>query len=202
MDLKYTKEYNRELSLTEKFYIREITLGVATTLKHFFNNWPLRHKQTQTKFYPEERMYVTNRVRGRHYLTKRSDGRLTCVACQMCAIACPTNVIHIEVEKLDEPYYTGRQKIDRRPKTFTIDQLTCIYCGMCVEACPEDAIRMDGGHVALAVVEREEGVVRRDLLLEFNQGPHEVRPMDGPNDDKAVAPLEIRPANEVQQREM
>lgn len=200
MGLKYTIENNRPLNFWEKIYFPEIAKGLGVSFRHFWLNW-VGKRNVQTKQYPEERFPLSYRARGRHYLTRRSDGRMTCVACMMCAMACPANVIKIEIAEYDEPYYTGRQKIDRYPKTFTIDQLTCIYCGFCVEACPEDAIRMDSGVTMEAVYDRKDAVVHLEDLIQQPKQEHDkiYNPLSGK--EPAPAPLEVRPEDEVKKRE-
>lgn len=189
MAFKYM-QHNRELNFWEKLYYPEIAKGLAVTLKHFFRNWPLK-RGVATKQYPEESFPLSYRSRGRHYLTRRSDGRLSCVACMMCAMSCPANVIKIEIGELDEPYYTERQKVDRYPVSFTIDQLTCIYCGFCVEACPEDAIRMDSGKTMDAVYDRKDAIMTIDLLSEepVSEAEKIFNPLKGKEPEKA--PLEV-----------
>lgn len=88
--------------------------------------------------YPEEVPKVSERFRGEHRLTKDAEGNMKCVACYMCATACPAQCIHIEAQAAP-PEWEGRDKI---PRTFDIDMLKCIYCGYCVEACPKEAIEM------------------------------------------------------------
>jgi NADH-quinone oxidoreductase subunit I len=75
--------------------------------------------------------------RGEHRL-KKDEGkeREKCVACYMCATACPAECITIVAEEA-----RGRIATSTRPK-FEIDLLKCIYCGMCEEACPCDAIEL------------------------------------------------------------
>ena len=74
--------------------------------------------------------------RGEHYLKKDDAGHVKCVACFMCAAACPAECIHIEAQ----PAPADWKDRERVPKRFEIDMLRCIYCGMCEEACPKDAI--------------------------------------------------------------
>lgn len=196
---------NRELNLWEKLYIPEIAKGMTVSLRHFFRSWPVK-KGVVTQSYPEERFPLSYRSRGRHYLTRRSDGRLACVACMMCAMACPANVIKIEIGELAEPYVTGRQKIDRYPTSFTIDQLTCIYCGYCVEACPEDAIRMDSGNTMPAVTDRRDAVQTIDLLAvaegrERPEAEHDRIVNPRPGDEPVPAPHEVLDAETLKRRE-
>lgn len=200
MPFKYM-DANRPLNTGESFYLGEIVKGMVVTLRHFTQNAFWRKRETSTKAYPEERFPFSYRSRGRHYLTHRSDGRLSCVACQMCALACPANVITIEIGELPQPYYTERQKIDRYPKVFTIDQLSCIYCGMCVEACPEDAIRMDSGQAMIAVERREDAVITIDLLSQAPVPEHELLFNPAKGDEPAAAPLALVPAKSRKARE-
>jgi NADH-quinone oxidoreductase subunit I len=65
-----------------------------------------------------------------------AQGRPKCVACFMCATACPAECISIVAQPAPWP---DRDKV---PAKFEIDLLKCIYCGMCEEACPCDAIEL------------------------------------------------------------
>jgi len=80
----------------------------------------------------------------------REDGKPRCVACYMCATACPAQCIYIEAGEYDSSDPAAESRvIEKFPSVFVIDELRCIDCGLCVEACPKDAIRMDTGqHVA------------------------------------------------------
>ena len=148
-------KHQKPLSPLENLVFWEVIKGMVVTLKHFFVNF-FTHKKTVTVRYPEERQWISSRWRGRHWLTFREDGNVTCVACMMCAMNCPANCIDIKAKELDKPYYTKRQKVDKAPETFTINLGLCVMCGLCVEACPEDAIRMDSGIVGHAVDSRDE----------------------------------------------
>ncbi len=199
MPFKYM-DNRRELNFWEKIYYPEIAKGMKVSIRHFFRNW-IGKRDVVTKQYPEERFPLSYRARGRHYLTHRSDGRLTCVACMMCAMACPANVIKIEIGQLDEPYFTERQKIDRYPKSFVIDQLTCIYCGFCVEACPEDAIRMDSGETMIAVYDRKDAVVNIAHLAQPPKPEHERIYNPLPGKEPVEGHLEMVPPETVKNRE-
>jgi NADH-quinone oxidoreductase subunit I len=104
-----------------------------------------------------------------HRLVPRPDGRPRCVACYMCATACPAQCIYIEAGEYDE------EAIEKYPVRFEIDELRCIVCGFCVEACPKDAIRMDTGTHAPAVLSRPLAVFDKQALV---KGPAVEHPSD------------------------
>jgi len=83
--------------------------------------------------YPEQRPYLAPRWRGRIILS-RINGQERCVACYLCAIACPVDCIALQAAE-DE---TGR----RYPEFFRINFSRCIFCGFCEEACPTYAIQL------------------------------------------------------------
>ena len=88
--------------------------------------------------YPEQKPKVSERFRGEHRLTKDDQGHMKCVACYMCATACPANCINI-VADAAPPEWEARDKI---PRVFEIDMLKCIYCGFCVEGLSQGSHRM------------------------------------------------------------
>jgi len=144
----------------EKLYIPAIVEGLKVTAKHLFDNVS-DIKAVDVLEYPEEQPGdITERYRGLHRLTHRDDGSVRCVACFMCATACPSQCIFIEaVEREDD--------VDEKmPRRFAIDTLECIFCGYCVEACPCDAIRMDTGIFSLIGEKREDFVLEKEQLLE------------------------------------
>lgn len=70
-----------------------------------------------------------------------------CIACKLCAAACPAEAITIE----SEPRPDG----SRRTTKYDIDMTKCIYCGFCQEACPVDAI-VEGPNFEWATMTHEE----------------------------------------------
>lgn len=157
-------------SLKDKLYLPAIAGGMKTTFTHFVKNL----KDTSnlvTMQYPEvQPTDITDRYRGVHRLTKWEDESEKCVACYMCATACPAQCIFIDAEER----FDG--KAEKRPKEFKIDLLECVYCGYCVEACPCDAIRMDTGIFSFTGSSRKEFLVDKEYLManerskDFNDG--------------------------------
>lgn len=138
MAIKIKKIERKKMPLLQRLYLPYIFIGMARTLSHFFKNL-LNSKNIEFLEYPEQRPSdITPRYRGLHRLLKDEKGALKCVACDMCATACPSNCIFIEAREIPNSK-------EKEPIKFNIDLLECVYCGLCVEACPKDAIRMDSG---------------------------------------------------------
>ena len=156
------KVVNRKRSFSDNFYLIAIFAGLRLTISHFLRNLK-NTKKIPTMQYPEERpKEITKRYRGIHRLTKYPDGEIKCVACYMCATACPAECIYIVAKERDD----GKE--EKEPKIFNIDLLECVFCGMCVEACPKDAIRMDTGKITFVGRKREDFVLTKEKLLSFN----------------------------------
>jgi NADH-quinone oxidoreductase subunit I len=84
--------------------------------------------------YPEEKPRIAPRWRGRIILARDPDGEERCVACYLCAVACPVDCIALQ--STEDEY--GR----RYPAFFRINFSRCIFCGFCEEACPTYAIQL------------------------------------------------------------
>jgi NADH-quinone oxidoreductase subunit I len=101
----------------------ELAVGMWVTLKHQF-------RPHVTQEYPRERPELRPRFRGVPRLRDHPDvdGQL-CVACNMCAAACPDRCITVEAK----PRAKGKGK---EAKLFLIDYEKCCLCGLCVDPCP------------------------------------------------------------------
>ncbi|HSF03747.1 MAG TPA: NADH-quinone oxidoreductase subunit I [Solirubrobacterales bacterium] len=137
--------------------IYPILIGLRITFTNLFKTVFLRGASTVQ--FPEQRRPTSGRYRGIHLLTAREDGTPKCVACYMCATACPAECIYIEAGERPE------RTIEKYPTRFEIDLLRCVYCGFCVDACPEEAIMMSREN-DLVGTSREELVIDRDRLME------------------------------------
>lgn len=91
-------------------------------------------KKRVTVQYPEEKPYLAPRFRGRIILSRDPDGEERCVACYLCAAACPVDCIALDTAETED----GR----RYPSFFRINFSRCIFCGYCEEACPTYAIQL------------------------------------------------------------
>jgi NADH-quinone oxidoreductase subunit I len=152
-------------AFAEQSYVVEAMKGVAVVTRQFARNLFAR-KDIVTVQYPEERRPYAERFRGKHRLMKRDDGHgaggnesVRCVACMLCATACPANCITIDAAEHQDG------DIEKYPTKFEVDLLLCIYCGFCEEACPCDAIRLDTGvHTVPTVTRRDQKAGKIDLL--------------------------------------
>ncbi len=102
------------------------------------------------------------RYRGVHVLQRDENGLEKCVACFLCAAACPSNCIYIEAaENTTEHRVSGAE---RYAKVYTIDYNRCIFCGYCVEACPTDAITHGHGF-EIATFNAGDLIYRKEQML-------------------------------------
>jgi NADH-quinone oxidoreductase subunit I len=137
-----------------------ILYGMWLTLLNMLN--VLFRRRASTIQYPEQKRTLSTRYRGIHILTERMDGTPKCVACYMCATACPAECIYIEAGERPE------KTIEKYPTRFEIDLLRCVYCGFCVDACPEEAIIMSRENDLVGTT-REELIIDRDRLMARNK---------------------------------
>lgn len=148
--LNKDQKKERDLNSLEKIYLPEIFKGMWYTLKQIF-------KPKFTMMYPEEQWNPPSIFRGRPVLVE-DEGKERCVACGLCARACPPLAISMQAsENSDDPK-------ERFPDFFEINMLRCIYCGFCEEVCPEEAIVMSKDY-DITFSSREEAVFGKDKLL-------------------------------------
>jgi NADH-quinone oxidoreductase subunit I len=139
-------------------YVPEAIRGLYTTLRHFLHGL-FKYETLPTIPYPTIKTSIPKDYRGKHRLLKRADGSPRCVACGMCAVACPARCIKVDASE------SPNGLIEKKAVRFEIDYLACVFCGLCVEACPADAIRMDTRETSFVHDSREKFVVNMKELL-------------------------------------
>jgi NADH-quinone oxidoreductase subunit I len=145
-----------EIGFWEATFVPAIIEGIKTTLRH------VGDRKTVTQQYPEVKPDLPSHYRGVHRLNRDEQGRVKCVACMLCATACPARCISIEAAAAP-PEWPDR---DKYPAEFVLDELRCIYCGMCEEACPVDAIELT--HIYDLTGETREALnLNKEKLLEI-----------------------------------
>ncbi len=111
--------------------VLDIAKGMGVTLGYLF-------KKPVTVSYPEQKVDVKARFRGRHHLLRHPNGLEKCIGCSLCAAACPSYAIYVEAAENDPENPTSPG--ERYAKIYEINMLRCIFCGFCEEACPTGAV--------------------------------------------------------------
>jgi NADH-quinone oxidoreductase subunit I len=130
--------------------VRTILIGLRITLKYCF-------AKTITVQYPDVQPTIQPRYRGIHHFEIEK-----CVACDMCAKACPVDCIYIEktaARKIEKETDIARGGAVTR---FAIDYAKCMFCALCVPPCPTDCIHMGNVHDLSAYD-------RAGMLVEFTE---------------------------------
>ena len=134
--------------------IRPLVIGFATTFKHLF-------KKPITVNYPDQKVPMFPKYRGKQVLMRDENGLEKCVACGLCSVACPADAIYLEAAENDGTVQAG----PRYASVYQIHKTRCIFCGYCEEACPVGAIFM-GKDYELAVYSKDDFVWdKTDLLV-------------------------------------
>ncbi len=107
---------------------------MLSLLRTIWNVFLHAFRRRATILYPEKKADIPPRWRGRIILSRDPDGQERCVACYLCAVACPVDCISLQATEDDH----GR----RYPEFFRINFSRCIFCGFCEEACPTYAIQL------------------------------------------------------------
>jgi NADH-quinone oxidoreductase subunit I len=133
-----------------------ILKGIFSNLRTLVMIFAHSTRKRDTILYPEVKPYLPPRYRGRIVLTRDPDGEERCVACNLCAAACPVGCISLQKgEKPDGRWY---------PEFFRISFSRCIFCGLCEEACPTSAIQLTPDF-ELGEYDRQNLVYEKEHLL-------------------------------------
>jgi NADH-quinone oxidoreductase subunit I len=139
----------------------ETLRGLKTTLARVVEG-------VNTIQYPEQKVAVYPRFRGRHKLHRFEDstdgqaGLEKCVGCSLCAAACPADCIRVvAAENTPEMRVSAGE---RYAAVYEINMSRCIFCGYCEVACPFDAITM-GHDYELSDYNRGDLIFTKEMLL-------------------------------------
>jgi NADH-quinone oxidoreductase subunit I len=143
--------------------VKEFVDSAAAIGKGLGITWKNMVAPTVTENYPAEPVHFEDRFRGVHILRRDENGLEKCVACFLCAAACPANCIYIEAAENTADHRISAA--ERYAHVYNIDYSRCIFCGYCVEACPCDAITHGQGF-EIAAYDTNTLVWRKEQLLE------------------------------------
>jgi len=143
-------------------YFKEIVVGfwsllggMAVTIRYFV-------KPPVTVRYPRQKIEMSRAYRGYPRLLLDPETRThRCIACEMCARICPSQLIAVAGAKL----VGAKQKV---PYTYVHEYYYCSLCGLCLESCPTAALEFSQEY-RLAGFRREDAVIDHLILLQERQ---------------------------------
>ena len=145
-DMSATQDYFRNVYMS----VKTILIGMRITLKYCFT-------KTITVQYPEVAPTIQPRMRGFHYYEIEK-----CIACDVCARACPVDCIYIEKTKPRKIDKTTGVAMGGAIIRYAIDYSKCMFCGLCIDPCPTGCIHMSNVHDMT-------GYTRADMIVEFTE---------------------------------
>jgi NADH-quinone oxidoreductase subunit I len=134
----------------------DILKGLGTTLREM-------GRKPTTVSYPEQKRPLPPRFRGRHVLHRYPNGLERCIACFLCAGACPADAIYIEAKENTPEHRVSPG--ERYAEVFDINMLRCIFCGYCQQACPTGAITLEHEY-EICEYRPEDFIYHKERLLE------------------------------------
>ncbi len=142
-----------------KVFMVDLIQGLSVTVRY-------QHpKEICTEQYPAQMPKIGERYRGAPRLNINPEtGETLCISCNLCALACPENLIVVSSERNGQ---TKRKDLT----TFTYDTSRCMFCGLCEDACPVDCLELTQDF-EMASYSREGLIWDRQMLEE---GPKPTR---------------------------
>jgi len=142
--------------ILRKIFLVDLFQGLSVTFKY-------QHpKEVCTEQYPMQRPEIAERYRGLPRLNSNPDtGETLCIACDLCALACPE---HLIVTKSERDPNTKKKVLT----SWTYDASRCMFCGLCEDACPTDSLELSQDY-EFATYDRDHFVLDRAKLEQGTQ---------------------------------
>ena len=129
--------------------------GMAVTIRYFV-------KPVVTVQYPRQKIQMSPAYRGYPQLIVDPETQThRCIACEMCARICPSQLISVEGAK-----FPGEKQ--KRATKYIHEHYYCSFCGLCTEVCPTSALEYSKVY-SLVGFNREVAVIDHLLLLQERQ---------------------------------
>jgi NADH-quinone oxidoreductase subunit I len=117
------------MEFLKRIFFVDILKGLYVTFRYTYS-------PVYTEQYPQEKPRLAERYRGAPRLnTDPETGETLCISCDLCAQACPEDLIVVSFTRDPE----SRKKV---LTTYTYDTSRCLFCGLCQEVCPTNAIEL------------------------------------------------------------
>jgi NADH-quinone oxidoreductase subunit I len=137
--------------LLRKVFLVDLIKGLGVTFRY------QAPSEIVTEQYPLERPQIAERYRGQPRMNVNPDtGETLCLACELCALACPEKLIKITSQR--NPTTKKKELVE-----FIYDTSRCMFCGLCEDACPSDALELTQDYEA-ALYGREGFILNRERL--------------------------------------
>ena len=129
--------------------------GMAVTIRYFV-------KPVVTVQYPRQKIQMSPAYRGYPQLIIDPETKThRCIACEMCARMCPSQLIIVEGQK-----FPGEKQ--KRATKYVHEHYYCSFCGLCTEVCPTTALEYSKEY-RLVGYQREDAVLDHLSLLQQRQ---------------------------------
>ena len=161
-------------------YFREIVsgfwsllAGMAVTIRYFV-------KPVVTVQYPRKKIQMSPAYRGYPQLIIDPESKThRCIACEMCARMCPSQLITVEGAK-----FPGEKQ--KRATKYIHEHQYCSLCGLCTEVCPTSALEYSKEY-RLVGFRREDSVLDHLILLQKRQKAAGLPPTPIPTAEEIAA---------------
>ncbi len=129
--------------------------GMAVTIRYFV-------KPVVTVQYPRQKIPMSPSYRGYpQFIIDPETYTHRCIACEMCARICPSQLITVEGAK-----FPGEKQ--KRSTKYIHEHYYCSLCGLCVEVCPTTALEFSKEY-RLVGFSRQDAVIDHLVLLQQRQ---------------------------------